>query len=169
MNRTIKFSIVLFLMILLSACGSSMQIKKPFDPAPPGLSTAKSFQIRNLKSETENVPEHFLAMIKSDLKAELAKLHLLADENSAPEFYVDIAVTDYRMRGDVARFMLGIFAGKDGVKSSVSVRNSKTEALAGETDVSTFNLTAIGSMEEIAQMHALQISKFLAGAKTDSQ
>jgi len=104
-------------------------------------------------------------MTRSNLKVELAKRHLLANENSGPEFYIDIAVTNYRMRGDVVRFMLGMFAGKDGVESTVSIRDSKTEELAGETDVSTFNITAIGSMDEIARMHAQEIAKFLAGSQ----
>jgi hypothetical protein len=169
MNRIIESIAVLLSMIALIACGSSMQVKKPLDLAIAGQSTARSYQIRNVKSENEDVPEHFMEMIRSNLKAELAKPHLLTNENSDPEFYIDIVITNYRMRGDVARFMLGMFAGKDGVESTVSIRDPKTEELDGETDVSTFNITAIGSMDEIARMHAEEIAKFLAGETTGSQ
>jgi Domain of unknown function (DUF4410) len=169
MNRITKSIVLLFSIIALFACGSSIQVRKPLNLAVAGQSTARSYQIRNVKSENEDVPEHFMEMIKSNLKVELAKRHLLADENSDPEFYIDIAITNYRMRSDVARFMLGMFAGKDGVESTVSIRDSKTEELAGETDVSTFNITAIGSMDEIARMHAEEIAKFLAGGTTGSQ
>ena len=169
MNRIIKSIAVLLSMSVLIACGSSMQVKKPLNLAGVDQSTARSYQIRNVKSENEDVPEHFMEMIRSNLKVELAKRHLLANENSDPEFYIDIAITNYRMRGDIARFMLGVFAGKDGVESIVSIRDPKTEELAGETDVSTYNITAIGSMDEIARMHAEEIAKFLAEGTTGSQ
>lgn len=60
--------------------------------------------------------------------------------------------------------MFGVFAGKDGVDSEVIVKNSTGEVI-GKSTVSSYNLMAIGDMQDVARMHAEEIAKFLNAGK----
>ena len=73
---------------------------------------------------------------------------------------IDIKVIEFRMRSGVTRMMFGIFAGKDGIASEVSVRDSSQKVL-GSSTVSTFNVMAVGGEEDIARMHAEEIARTL--------
>ena len=53
--------------------------------------------------------------------------------------------------------------GKDGVDSTVSVLEMSTNKTIAQSDVSTFNIMAVGDQEDIARMHAGEIAEFLAG------
>jgi hypothetical protein len=86
----------------------------------------------------------FLSAITSYLKSELAKNGRLAKEgDDAPK--IDIKVTEFRMRSGISRMMFGLLAGKDGIASEVSVRDSSQKVL-GSSTVSTFNPESVTSV-----------------------
>lgn len=110
----------------------------------------------------KSIPSHFLAAVKGHLGSELAKRQLLAaaDGDAA---HVNVIVNTYRMRGGISRAMLGVMAGKDGIGSTVTLLDPSTREVFGQSTVSTFNIMAVGSEEDIARMHAGEIAKFIAG------
>jgi hypothetical protein len=61
--------------------------------------------------------------------------------------------------------MFGIFAGKDGVDSTVDVVDARTGKVVGSSTVSSYNVMAVGEQEDVARMHAEEIARFLSGEK----
>jgi hypothetical protein len=116
------------------------------------------FTLGAFESKIDHLPPHFLEAIKSYLTVELRQRGLIADDGSALK--VNVTPNYYRMRGGVSRAMLGVLAGKDGVKSNVQVVDASGNRIA-ESDVSSYNVLAVGSEEDIARMHAKEIADFL--------
>lgn len=157
-----KICFAVFFVWLIAGCGSSTVIRKPIEqPSDVQLSNLK-YNIGDVKSDIKDVPEHFISAIKGHLKSELSKRNLFV-ENSDNIYRVDISVKEYRMRGGFTRAMFGMFAGKDGVNSTITIVDTNKNNVIGESDVSTFNLTAVGGMDDVARMHAEEIAKFLDG------
>jgi NADH/NAD ratio-sensing transcriptional regulator Rex len=103
-----------------------------------------------------------IAALRGHLESELRKRSRLssAAEGAAR---VRIDVVNYRMRSGFARSMFGVMAGKDGVGSKVTVLGTSTDEVLGESEVSTFNVMAVGGEDDIARMHGVEIAKFLVG------
>jgi hypothetical protein len=166
-----KALIVLSSLLMLAGCGSSHVVKQPLQMSAQPSGTSTPFEARydvaeiksSINPEDDVIPEHLLAAIKGHLKAQLAKRGLLAASDAEEVYDVGINVTYYRMRGGFVRYMFGVFAGKDGIDSIVTVKQRGSGQLVGESNVSTFNLTAIGSEDDVARMHAEEIAAFLAG------
>jgi hypothetical protein len=155
-----KKAFIILGFLALTGCGSTISVKKPLE-IMPGLQV--TYSVGEIKDLTEQVPEHFLTTIKSYVKSELKNRQMLADNDSSGAHKVNIVVTSYRMRSNISRVMFGAFAGKDGVESEVSVVDASTNAVLGESKVSTFNVTAVGGPEDIARMHGTEIVNFLSG------
>ncbi len=149
---------LLMLTFFLVGCGSSKMVKQPIE----GTAQLSKYEINKIKCETEGVPEHFLSAVQGHLKAELSKRSLLSNEANSTSNKVDITVVSYRMRSGFSRMMFGVFAGKDGIESTVKVLEPATGKVIGESNVSSFNVTAVGNEDDIARMHAQEIAKFLA-------
>ena len=152
--------VVLVLSAMLAACGSTSQIRQPVEPmnAANAVFTVEK-PVNAVPKDGDQPAEHFLSAITSYLRSELAKNGRLAKEGQ-DALKIDIKVTEFRMRSGVTRMMFGIFAGKDGIASEVSVRDSSQKVLGGST-VSTYNVMAVGGEEDIARMHAEEIAKTL--------
>jgi hypothetical protein len=161
MRGYFKFSLLPACLFILSACGSSAVVNKSLNDLP-NRDHAK-FTVESIKSDAEGVPDHFLAAINEYLKAELDKKNLLEQTDSNAAYKINILVSEYRMRSGVSRVMLGALAGKDGVESTVTITDPVTGEIAGESAVSTFNVTAVAGMEDVAKMHAEEISEFVSG------
>jgi hypothetical protein len=145
---------------LLAACGSTSQIRQPVEPVSAATAAFSVEQpVNAVPKDSDQPAEHFLTAVASYLKSELAKNGRLAKE-SDDALKIDIKVTEFRMRSGVTRMMFGVFAGKDGIASEVSVRDSAQKVL-GSSTVSTFNVMAVGGEEDIARMHAEEIAKTL--------
>jgi hypothetical protein len=159
-----KRAVPILVALVLSACGSTTKVTKPIDVDPAVSSGPRVYQIETIERPAD-VPEAFVSNVQGRLDAELKERGLLGDDKSATH-RVQVRITEYRMRHGVARVMLGVLAGKDGVKSTVKVLDRKTGELIGESDVSTFNAAAIGGPGSIAEMHGEEIVDFLAGNRT---
>ncbi|MGE5267510.1 MAG: DUF4410 domain-containing protein, partial [Deltaproteobacteria bacterium] len=124
--------------VLVAACGSTSQIRQPVEPvsAATAVFTVEK-PVNAVPKDSDQPPEHFLSAVASYLKSELAKNGRLAKEGD-DALKIDIKVTEFRMRSGVSRMMFGILAGKDGIASDVSVRDSSQKVI-GSSTVSTFN------------------------------
>lgn len=160
-KRSQKFLFLIACLFVLSSCGSSAVVKKSVNESPNG--NYAKYTIDGIKSDVENVPDHFLTAIKGYLKEELDKQDLLAATGTNTSYKINIIVRDYRMRSEMSRVMLGALAGKDGVQSIVTITDPITGEVAGESTVSTFNVTAVAGMDEVAKMHAEKIAEFVSG------
>ena len=157
-----KKVLMLGLALLIAACSSTHVVKKPIQPFTE--SYQGKYVIKSIEDKSEKiVPDHFLDAIKGYLKAELTKRHMVADEKSAPDREIAILVTYYRMRSGFTRMMFGVMAGKDGVRSTVTVLHAKTGEVLGSSEVDTYNVLAVGGESDIARMHAEEIANFLEG------
>ncbi len=67
------------------------------------------------------------------------------------------------MRKGMTRMMFGVFAGKDGIDSTVNVYSPDGSQVLGSSEVSSYNVMAVGSQDDIARMHGDEIVKFLSG------
>lgn len=150
----------LVISVLIAACGSTSQIRQPIEPvsAATAVFTVEK-PVNAVPRDSDQPAEHFLSAITSYLRSELAKNNRLAKEGEEA-LKIDIKVTEFRMRSGVTRMMFGLLAGKDGIASEVSVRDSSQKVL-GSSTVSTFNVMAVGGEEDIARMHAEEIAKTL--------
>lgn len=63
----------------------------------------------------------------------------------------------------MTRMMFGIFAGKDGINSTVKVYSPDGGKVLGSSEVNSYNVMAVGSQDDIARMHGEEIVKFLSG------
>jgi hypothetical protein len=154
------YAILLLTSVFLAACGSSQSVVKQMDRPPTLLA---KFSLDSIDDHSgEAVPDQFLASIRGYLEADLKQHNLLAaDVDQAPRVHIE--VTNYRMRGGITRAMFGAMAGKDGVESKVTVLAAGSDQIIGASDISTFNVMAVGGPDDIARMHANKIAEFLAG------
>lgn len=151
---------ILAISVLVAACGSTSQIRQPVEPVSAATAVfSVEKPVNAVPKDGDQPAEHFLTAITSYLKSELAKSGRLAKEGD-DALKIDIKVTEFRMRSGVSRMMFGMFAGKDGIASEVTVRDSSQKVL-GSSTVSTFNVMAVGGEEDIARMHAQEIAKTL--------
>ena len=152
---------LIMIIFLISACGSSTHISKNVDEAL--IVNKTKFNIGNIQCQINDVPEHFLSALKGYLITELKKRNIYTEDITDKPCSINISVNYYRMRTGFTRMMFGVFAGKDGVESTVSIFDPKTNNIRGESNVSSFNMMAIGEMDDIAKMHAEEIAEFVAG------
>lgn len=156
-----RWTCLFMLTLFLSACGSKATVSKNIDSSL--IANQTQFNIGKIECQLNDVPDHFLEAIKGHLKSELQKRNLYSSENDELPCEINIVLSYYRMRSGFTRMMFGVMAGKDGVESVVSIVDPKTNLVVGKSNVSTFNIMAIGEMDDIARMHAEKIAEFVAG------
>jgi hypothetical protein len=151
---------------LLGACGSTAVIKQPVATMP----TTSSFAVGSLTNaaakDGDQPPEHFLRAVQGHLKNSLSKESRLAAQAETSSAVVDVKVVSYRMRSGFSRAMFGVFAGKDGIESEVTIKDAKSGQVLGSSTVSSFNVMAIGGEEDVARMHGEEIAKFVLNKTT---
>ena len=156
-----KFFVVA-LALCLVGCASSTVVRQPLQLSKEITPAATKYSVGKISTQTSDAPEHFLAAVKGHLKLELSKHGLLANEDSIDPYETVITVNSYRMRSGFSRAMFGVFAGKDGIDSTVTVTDSKSGRVIGESQVSSYNMMAVGGEDDVARMHAEEIAKFLS-------
>ncbi len=159
MNRILVVVTTLF---LVAGCASSTKIERDLDERVAADGRSFQYSISEFSSTTDEAPEHFLGAVRSYLEQDLRQRAMLANPGPSDR-EVKVTLTDYRMRSGFNRAMFGMLAGKDGVESRVTVVAADTGEVIGSSTVSSFNVTAVGSPDDIAKMHAKEIGKFLAG------
>jgi hypothetical protein len=159
----VRFMFAVGVATVLAGCGSTTKISRAIAPASAMGSGAaavpRSFEIGEFKSTVDRLPPHFLTEVQSYLTTELRTRGILAGPGSGAK--VNVTATYYRMRSGMNRMMFGAMAGKDGIESSITVVDSTTGEVIGESIVSTYNVTAVGDQGDVARMHAKEIANFL--------
>lgn len=90
--------------------------------------------------------------------------HELAPADSPGAFRADVVISSYRMRHGAARALVGVMAGTDEIRSSVTIVDPQTGERLGRIDVESKNQTAIGSAGGLIAGHADEIADFLLAA-----
>lgn len=107
------------------------------------------------------IPTHLVSAVIGHLEAELRKRGLAATAEDGNTIRIDATATYYRMRSGFSRMMVGMLAGKDGIKCDVQLIDIKSGQAVGQFQVSSFNLTAVGGEDDVARMLAVEIAKNL--------
>lgn len=156
-----KIVIALAAVAMLTGCASSTKIDQPV--ASTEASAPVTYSDIVVDNRGTEAPEHFLVAVKSYLRQELDRQAMYSPQSGKQ---VVITVVDYRMRSGFSRAMFGVLAGKDGIDSQVTIKDSKSGKVIGRSTVSSYNVLAVGGMEDIARMHAEEIAKFLGAKKS---
>ncbi|MCW7553008.1 hypothetical protein NX722_10215 [Endozoicomonas gorgoniicola] len=146
--------------LILSACSSTSKVSNPISSSE--VVSSPYFKEITVEDRSAQAPDHFSLAIQSYLKQELKLNSLYSSERGNS---ISIEIVDYRMRSGFTRAMFGIFAGKDGVDSEVTVKDLNGNII-GKSTVSSYNLMAIGDMQDIARMHAEEIAEFLVAKES---
>lgn len=154
---------IAWLFIFLGGCASSTRVQQDIGERVSVDGRVYVYSISDFASTTTDAPPHFVTAVKSYLEQDLLQRAMLSSEGMAADREVQVTLTSYRMRSGFNRAMFGVLAGKDGVESTVRVVDLSTGELLGTSNVSSFNIMAIGQQEDIARMHGKEIGKFLAG------
>lgn len=158
--RFLRLALTVSAAALIAACGSTAQVKQHVEPTT--AANAKftvTAPVNAAPKDGDQPTDAFLASVAGHLRNELSKNGRLAKEGDQT-LNIRITVTEYRMRSGFSRAMFGVFAGKDGIASSVEVTDASGKVL-GSSSISTFNAMAIGGEEDIARMHGTEIANTL--------
>ncbi|HKB58096.1 MAG TPA: DUF4410 domain-containing protein [Lacunisphaera sp.] len=131
---------------------------------PMGSTPAKYFAGTLSAGKTE-IPAHVVQAVTGHLDAELRKRGLAAAAEDGNAIRIDATATYYRMRSGFSRMMVGMLAGKDGIKCDVQLVDKKSGQAVGQFQVSSYNLTAVGGEDDVARMLATEIAKALENYK----
>ncbi|MEL4892600.1 hypothetical protein PQU63_09260 [Xanthomonas protegens] len=97
-----------------------------------------------------------LAMFRRQLDTQLDAAHLHGAQGQANARKMTIVIDHYYMRSNGARFWAGIMAGRDKIKSRVTVADANGKT-AAQFDVESTNSTAWGTSEGLIERHAQEI------------
>ena len=148
------------LLVILVGCGSTMKVTKEYQPSATDLF---SYDIQY--NESVVVPEEAIVIMKNRIESELGKRNLLAPSNSLNSKRIEIIFNNYTMRGGVARFGGGIFAGTDIIDTLILVKTDDGHVILSEFVVESTNNTAWGTSQGLIEGHADKIVKYLADGK----
>lgn len=155
-----RFVVTVVASLFMIGCGSSHSILKPMQQPTSGVKVI--YYVEGIADPNNNAPEHMRIAVLGYLKKDLESKGLLAQERGQANRLVTVTITSYRMRSGFTRAMFGFMAGKDGMGANVCVRDSSTNEVVGESEVSCYNLAAVGSEEDIARMEGQEIGKYLS-------
>ncbi|MBB1060438.1 DUF4410 domain-containing protein [Marilutibacter spongiae] len=145
----LRNAILLGVLALLSACATNSVTHQAIT-APADL----PFRYTILNTEEASVEG--LAMLRESLDEHLQAAGRLAATPEGPAIPVEITITNYYMRHGGARFMVGIMAGRDSLRSRVRVFDGEGKQI-GAFEVESTNATAWGTTGGMIDKHAEEI------------
>jgi len=164
---SIKFSMAAAVLALtLVSCGGNAQMARQMDSLDQEKFMTSKFEVNQVTTSVDNMPEHFLAAVKGHLKNELRSRGLLKASDVSNSNLIDVDVTYYRMRSGMSRMFLGMLAGKDGIEGKVTIHEAGSNHAIAEMTASSYNLMAIGESDDIARMFAEQVAKTIEKNQT---
>ena len=157
MQRRNRFALLFCLLctLALAACGTSSQVVQRY-AAAPGEQFAYSIDNPGGMS-AEN-----LATLRAELDRQLSAAGALAAGQAGATRRVAIRIHEYRMRHGASRALVGIMAGKDTIRSTVTVSDASGKVL-GSSEIDSGNATAWGTTGGLVEGHASEIVAFLRG------
>lgn len=146
--------------IFLSGCSTSMKIEEPYTPQQGSLLEYDILLGSNMSKQG-------LEIFRSRINEKLTEKGRLASAPVEAQEKVVINITEYRMRHGATRAMLGIFAGTDRIKSTIIVKDKKSNKKISEFKVQSGNASAWGTSRGMIQDHADQIVTYLTAGKIE--
>jgi len=144
-------SIIVFLG--LSGCATNTVI------IPYKNDTKKSMKISLLKDSKLTISKQVLVSINQQIKNGLKKQNLLYS-NETNFNNIEIRLTSYRMRPNVARLTVGILAGCDNIKSDIIVRNHEN-IIIGQSKIEFKECAAWGVSSQVITAYSKEVIKYL--------
>ena len=140
--------------LTVSCAGTSSKVE-----APVSLSKdeAVAYEIIN----TAEVPEKAMVILAPRLEANLKSAGFNMVEKDKAAKRIEIVVEKYRMRHGANRVLFGAMAGSDHILSKVTIKDVKTDAVAGQFTVQSKNPTANGTAKGLIENHADKIVQML--------
>jgi hypothetical protein len=161
--KTLFVMVMLAATTLLTGCGTSAVIQSEYH-LPPG-EKLKPEIIQPKATGDGGITDEAVAIFKNRLVSQLANSNLLASSDDGEVRTLEVNITNYRMRSGGARFFGGIFAGKDNIQSTVSIKNAANGLVLMQFTVESNNSTGWGTSQGLIEDHANEIVEILNKAK----
>ena len=152
-----KIPVLVLLSVILSACANAKL--SVIEPYTSSKDRKLSFVIE--KNSNINIPNEQFSLMESVIKQGLEKNSLLSVEGNS-NHSVKIDITEYRMRKDAARLIVGIAAGCDKVNSVVTVVDNETGEEIGKSNVRINECASWGVAAQVVTKYANAVVKFLS-------
>jgi len=156
-KRNIRLMTALLVVMVVTGCSSTAVVQD-------AVSLSEREPVNYEISYQTAVEDDWKRLFEVELRDELVRVGLLAPEDAENANLVSINFLVFRLRDDGTRFMAGIFAGTDEIKSEIIVRNSDGEEI-GRSVVTTSNASAWGTNSGYLEDHARDIAAFLSGGE----
>lgn len=156
-KRNIRLMTALLVVMVVTGCSSTAVVQD-------AVSLSEREPVNYEISYQTAAEDDWKRLFEVELRDELVRVGLLAPEDAENANLVSINFLVFRLRDDGTRFMAGIFAGTDEIKSEIIVRNSDGEEI-GRSVVTTSNASAWGSNSGYLEDHARDIAAFLSGGE----
>jgi len=148
---------IVLLAFALAGCGTSSQVRADYARA---TSDKFTYEVVN----TDGMAEEGLTILTSRLDALLAERGQRAAGSEPDAKKLTIEITNYYMRPGAARWLVGIMAGRDSLRSSVRITDA-AGTVVGHTEINTKNATAFRTTDGLIADHAQEIVDFATGAR----
>lgn len=145
---------IALLAFVLSACGTSSQVTQRHASVPGQQFTYTIENPGGMSAEN-------LATLRAELDRQLRAAGALAATPQGAQ-RVTVTIREYRMRHGAARALVGVMAGKDTIRSTVTVKDAAGKVV-GSSEVDSGNATAWGTTGGLVEGHASEIVAFLRG------
>lgn len=155
MNMARTLGVLVCLVLLAAGCGSTAKMVKILDNVP---TQERRFEIGSITYDVKPASSEFADRFRKNLEKELQSQGIMSAGQA--KYRVDIKVQELRVRG-MSRVM-GVLAGKDRIKSLVTVTNLGNREMAAQGELESHSIRPI---DDMAAMHPAAIAKLLAGAQ----
>jgi len=150
---------IVLLAFALAGCGTSSQVRSDYARA---ASDRFTYEVVN----TDGMAAESLATLKSRIDALLAERGQRAAGTEPDAKKLTIEITNYYMRHGATRWLAGIMAGRDSLRSSVKITDA-AGTVVGHSDIDTYNATAYRTTDGLIEDHAQEIVDFATGARKE--
>lgn len=159
MKRTLQSGVVFFCLIMAGCAGTSLRVQSAYQPLPGEKI------VYDIKNNVE-VSEEAFRIMRARLNGQLQVNGLLAAWIEESDKLVEITITNYYMRNDATRLLIGIMAGVDKITSTIRVKNRKTKTVLAEFVVHSKNPSAWGSSRGMIEEHVDRIVQYLKSGQS---
>jgi hypothetical protein len=151
----IRATVLLITFIIASCAGTSSRIETP-------VTLTKDDRIAYKIINNTAVPDKALAILKPRLDEQLNQTGFQTAAEDKANKLIEIKITQYKMRHGANRALFGSMAGSDKILSFITIRDTKSESIAGRYRIYSKNSTILGSSRGMIQDHADEIVRILA-------
>ena len=153
-----KVALLVLSLTVCSAC-AEQAIAADTNGAPVA---ERSLYVEQPNDESgKHMDSDVLGSLHDALESELGKSHRLTGKPDA-QAVVHVEITEFHMRNQASRWMLGAMSGKDFIRSKVSLVEPGSGATLLSVEVATSTANQWRGQDSIARLHAHEIANTLA-------